>query len=116
MNKISLSAQSFDPKGLISLQYDNNSEIKNLERRVSRTATLDGGCSIDDFGFSWSDVSFNLKFSSIKEEEESALSYFVKTYGLINIVTKEGAFEALIEGYSFAEGNAELRLLIVRSI
>lgn len=111
--KISISTPNFDPQGLLILSYDQNSDSKQLTRRVSRTATMNGGCTFDDLGFSWSDVTLNLRFSNISEADEASLSYLVKNYGALNIVTSEGAFVAVVESFSFKEGQAELRLLIV---
>lgn len=111
--KISISTPTFDPSGLLLLSYDPESDSKQLSRRVSRTATMNGACTFDDLGFSWSDVTLNLKFSGISESEASSLDYLVKNYGALHIVTEEGAFVVVVESFSFKEGQAELRLLIV---
>lgn len=110
---ISLSTQTFDPAGLLMLRYDPESSTSDLVRRVSRTATMDGGCTFDDLGFSWSDIDLSLRFSAISSEQESALAYLVKSYGLLTAVTNQGAFTVLVESYSFREGAAEIKLLIV---
>lgn len=110
---ISLSSQVFDPNGNILLKYDPKSTDGDFTRRVSRTATMDGGCTYDDLGFSWSDVDLNLQFENISEQQETRLSYLAKTYGVLTAVTKQGAFDALVESYSFREGKAELKLLLL---
>lgn len=110
---ISLSTQTFDPNGSIYLKFDAKSADQDFTRRVSRTATMDGGCTYDDLGFSWSDVDLNLRFTSLSEAQENQLAYLAKTYGVLTAVTRHGAFKTLVESYSFKEGLAELKLLIL---
>lgn len=116
MNNISLSTKTFDPKGLLLLSYDADSGDKEISRRVSRTATMDGSCVYDDFGFSWTDTDLNLKLSNLSKEEDDLIVYLMKNYSAINAITAEGAFTVLIESYSFAEGKGNLKLLIVGEI
>lgn len=111
--QISLSTQTYDPKGLLLLRYAPQSNDQELQRRVSRTATMDGGCTFDDFGFSWSDVDLSLQFESLTKEQGEQLSYLAKTYGVLTAVTNQGAFNVLVESYSYKEGRAELKLLIL---
>lgn len=110
---ISLSSQVFDPDGLIMLRYEATSTDSDFSRRVTRTPTMDGGCTFDDLGFSWSDVDLDLRFENLSESEEHQLSYLAKTYGVLTAVTRLGAFKALVESYSFKEGKAELKLLLL---
>jgi hypothetical protein len=110
---ISISTPTYDPKGLILLDYDSKSQDGTLSRRVSRTATMDGGCTYDDLGFSWSDVDLSLQFLSLSKDQQEQLSYLVKTYGELVVVTRLGAMKALVESYSFRDGRADLKLLIV---
>lgn len=113
---ISLSTKTFDPKGLIKLDFDSDSELQDYSRRATRTATLDGSASFDDLGFSWADVTFKLKFKDLTQTQADSLSYLCQNYGQLRVVTENGVFDVLVEKYAYKKGVGQMTLLVLEKV
>lgn len=68
-----------------------SSVIKNYSRRVSRTATLDGGSVVTDSGYTDTDRTLTIQ-TRITEAQETILKYLIQTYALLTVVTDEGCY------------------------
>jgi hypothetical protein len=110
---ISISTKTFDLAGSIQLTPAHDSELVELVRRVSRSATLDGGATFEDMGFSWSDVSLDLRFDNLTQAQADQLGYICQNYGELIYIDKNGAFLVLLESSNFGKGGAQIKLLIV---
>jgi hypothetical protein len=64
-------------------------------------------------GFSWLDVSFDLRFNNLTQAQADQLNYICRTYGELLYIDKNGAFFVLLESSSFEKGGAQIKLLIV---
>ncbi|MEN6375577.1 MAG: hypothetical protein ABFD75_12485 [Smithella sp.] len=64
----------------------------DLQRRMSRTATLDGGVSVYDTGYAVGDRDITLRVPNAPKETIDFLTYLVKTYNEITVTTSESAF------------------------
>lgn len=113
---LSLSTKTFDVNGLLQLEHDQDSETNNLKRRVSRTATLDGGATFDDMGFSWADAELKLKFKALTEAEATGLNYLCENYGELLAVNKDGVFNVLVNSLNIKAGAGDLSLLILEKV
>jgi hypothetical protein len=83
------------------------------KRRVSRTATLDGGVSVYDTGYSDSDRDITVREPDATAEAIEFARYIVETYGLVNLSMDDGAYEGVPESYLIdSYGVLELRVLI----
>lgn len=95
---ISICSQLFDYFGdfLIPIeQFD--SDLSHISRRVSRTATLDGGAIIVDNGYSASDATFTIIIRDIDNTTRVALMTMIKRHSAITISVKENIFLGVIE-------------------
>lgn len=113
---IALSTITYDIAGHIVIKADPQSIYPNLERRVSRVATLDGESTIADLGFTYSDMTYSIKTSNMTTEQITKLENIIKTYSLIRISTREGAFTGVISKMSVGIRPVEFTLLIKRKI
>lgn len=98
MEGIGLSVGTFDLDGALLIRgsdLDASQDFRNntRDRRVSRTATLDGGVSIYDTGYSASDRTITVRVPKATSEIVAFFNYLVETYSLINIMTAEAAFD-----------------------
>lgn len=94
---IGISTQIYDPNGAVLIRRnsaDAEKANRTVRRRVSRTATLDGGCSVYDGGFSDSDRDIQVEVMSPEKALFDALGYLCRTYALLVICTEDGAFLA----------------------
>jgi hypothetical protein len=108
---LSITTTTFDINGHLLLHPDASSELKG-NRRVNRTATLDGECSITDQGFSHADRTLSVRQDNIDETDADRIWYLVRTYSLINVCIQDGAFRAAIQDININEGILRTKILI----
>lgn len=113
---ISISSLVFDINGLLQLTYDEGSDADNLQRRVNKTASLDGGATYSDQGFAWADSDLRLLFSSVTEAEHEQLKRLIQDYGEILVSFKAGVFKALLERVTRQQGETELSVLLLEKV
>jgi len=93
-------------------EFDN----RRGSRRVTRTATLDGGVAVSDLGYSDGDRDINIKEPEASLDSVDFARYIVETYNRVTITTPDGAYEAAPDGYDVTDGALTLRLLITEKI
>lgn len=98
MEGMGLAAKIYDPTGSLYIrgsQIDVGAIARNhaRERRVTRTATLDGGVSVYDTGCSVADRELTIKIPVASAALAAFFVYMVETYDTIIVTTNEGAFE-----------------------
>jgi hypothetical protein len=111
--------------GISTPVYDLNgsrvfrqADIANLSgaRRVTRTATLDGGVSVYDTGYTDSD-----RECSVVEVDAGAAAIefarrIVATYDSIIISMDDGAYRGVPESHRMNGGDLEMKVLITEKI
>ncbi len=93
---IGLSTLSYDPNGVVLL----NARISNpysAQRRGSVTATLDGGVSVYDTGYSEADQTLSATVRNPSRALLVQLKYLVAYYGQLLMTCDLGAFRAILE-------------------
>ena len=111
MMLVSVSALEYDPSGSRLMRQDARQALDNNtgQRRVSRTATLDGGCVIYDTGYAPADRTIRI---STGLEHLEFLQRMVKLYSLVRVVTDEGHFIGAPQGWSVRDGKAQMTILV----
>jgi hypothetical protein len=94
---ISISTKIFDLQGaryFSRAQLDQKKLLENYrrERRVSRTATLDGGVAVYDTGYAPGDRDITVKVPNPSMVMADYMSYIVTTYNEIVVSTAESVF------------------------
>jgi hypothetical protein len=121
MEGIGLAATVFDISGALYVrgsELDPKAVQKNdrRERRVSRTATLDGGIAVYDTGYAVADRSLVVRVKDANATVAAFLAYLVETYSEISITTSEAAFHGTPQqSYIEDDGTAVLEILITES-
>lgn len=96
--RLSISTQTADPFGSITLEIDATAtNLGDTSRRVSRVATLDGGASIIDGGYTVADRTITVDLTGQDRETVDTLRYLFQTYSELVVLTEEGAFLATPE-------------------
>jgi hypothetical protein len=103
---IFLTTSVYDPSGYIVIDA-NPSNLYEGYRRGSVTATLDGGVSQYDSGYSVSDQTLKVSLNNPTKTLLEKLRYLVSYYGQINISCETGIYSSV---FSFALNNATLNL------
>jgi len=88
-----------------------SSRLRNETARVSRYATLDGGCVIDHQGFSDGDRTFELRVKWTQDEAAIAWEMF-REETFLNISTPEGFFYGVIQTMQDENGDGRLTILV----
>lgn len=93
---ISLSSPTYDINGHISIDayFDNPFEAR---RRGSVTATLDGGASYYDTGYSITDLTLRATINNPTKETLETLRYLVAFYSQIVVACEIGVFRAVLD-------------------
>jgi hypothetical protein len=87
------------------------------DRRVSRTATLDGGVSIYDTGYAPGDRNITIKVPDASKSIADFLAYISKTYNEIIVSTEESVFLGdPATFYIDNDGSANLIINIIEDI
>lgn len=109
---ISFCSYLFDYNGNYLIEPDmNESDFSIASRRVSRTATLDGGALIVDNGYSPSDATFVINLPDIRFSQRVALLDMIKNHSLIVLSCKVGCFIGVVEKVDEANG-LKIRFLV----
>lgn len=88
-----------------------NSDFTVTSRRVSRTATLDGGALIVDNGYTASDATFTISVPQITFEARLSLLETIKNHSYLVISCKAGCFLGVVEKVDEANG-FKIRFLV----
>jgi hypothetical protein len=88
---------------------------KRRTARVSRTATLDGGCVITHSGFSYSDYTLSAVAFFSKADEDRIRAVFERET-FLRVSTKFGFFSGAIESLTENRGKTRITLLITEKL
>ena len=101
----------FSLTGAFVIEIGDKSIIDDVKRRVSRTATLDGGATTVDLGYSDSDRSFTLITKNVLAATE--IREKARTHSNFTLSVKSGFFRCTLEKITFSSGEAKISLLAV---
>lgn len=80
-----------------------DSDLSHIARRVSRSATLNGGSIIIDNGFTAADATFNIVIRDIDNATRLALMAMIQRHSAIIVSVKENVFSGVVETVSDRE-------------
>lgn len=113
--KISLSSSLFDPLGHLIADIDRtNSRLDYLSRRISRSATLDGGAYVVDNGYTASDADFTIVFKPLSPAQRATIERLTTLHSELIISTDRGCFLGHID--NFRETPPTLRFLVKKQL
>lgn len=114
---ISISSAAFDPSGVLLLpEVLPASALRGASRRVTKTATLDGGVSVSDTGSTDADRDLVVIVPDATLAQIERASRLVSIYPLVSVSTGEGAFEGIPERYSVSGNQLSLTISLTRRI
>ncbi len=86
--------------------------LGDIARRVSRVATLDGGASILDGGYTVADRTISVDLFGQEKTTVDALKYLFQVHESLLVLTEDGAFKAAPERISISGNSARMSLLV----
>jgi hypothetical protein len=111
MYGIGIASQTYDADGAFILSPLADTSIRDMERRLTRTKTLDGGVVITDGGYSVGDRTLDIVVTS---ERELALSLAALLEDALWVIvsTEEGCYLAKFQELRDRDGKLTIRALI----
>ena len=110
---ISLCARQYDSVySPVLLRPDPGAELRSSSRRVSRTASLDGGCVMTDHGVSHSDRNLEMSVTGPSAELVERIWGLYVTYSLIRVAQHDGVYTATISRFRHRENQLSITILI----
>jgi hypothetical protein len=99
---ISVCTKEFDLLGsfIISERLGIVGNRDTLTRRISKSATLDGGVFINDGGLSHGDRSFQIQLNSPSQSLIDTIKYMIEYHSDFTISKEDGLFSGVIEDLS----------------
>lgn len=108
---ISKTTQATGNAAAIVIQELPATRTRNESARVTRSATLDGGCIIDHQGFSDSDRTIEVRANLTREQADILWDIFTgETY--VNVATADGFFYGAIESMQDEGGSVRMNILV----
>lgn len=109
---ITLAPAIFDIYGPLSLDEDPSaSDLAGQSRRVSRTATLDGGAVLADYGYTDADRTLTVMADRIAAGQWTALQRLLRDHATLTLACREGLFLGAIEQVYQASGGVKFTFL-----
>ena len=112
---ISISARVFDPAGSLLIR-NHDPDLESAERRVTRTATLDGSVTVTDTGQSDGDRTINVVALRATAAMVETARRFVQLYPLVTVALADGCFIAVPRDYSTRRDALNISLLITERV
>jgi hypothetical protein len=114
---IGLATKTYDIDGARIFETDRAADQSNRQgsRRQSRTATLDGGVSIYDTGYSDGDRTVTLVEPNAPPESIDYARYLCETYSLVIVSMDDGVYEAAGPAYGVSEDGELTVTMLVKS-
>lgn len=117
MATVVVSAPVYDVLGSLRFtRLDSSTELDNGQRRVTRTATLDGGATVFDGGFSHADRVLTVAVSPFSEAQLTQVKRLFQTYPTLTVTCREGGYQCAPEQYSVSSTTMTMRFLIIKDL
>lgn len=102
---------ALDRGGSACIRLLPDSRLFNGSRRVSRTKTLDGGCVINDGGFSDGDRTFDIAAESTRDLWDVLWS-LLRSHALVTVSTSDGLFLGAVENLNEADSRIRIKIIV----
>lgn len=96
---IAIATLTFNLDGYLFFKAGPGTSLFNLNRRVSRTQTLDGGVFLDDRGFTHGDRSLSI-VATLTRDEFDRIREISQNYGSIRVSFIDGVYVGSIVSVS----------------
>jgi hypothetical protein len=115
---IGVATVTFDAEGARIFRATRPYEPENRQgsRRVSRTATLDGGVAISDMGYSDGDRDVSIRENKASSDAVAFARRMTEVYQTVTITTDDGAYLAAPRSYRVSGGELIMEMLIIEKI
>jgi len=110
-----ISTVVYDAFGYAAIPLLPSHRPGRIERRMTRTRTLDGGCAMTDFGHSESDRDIGLTWRS-DEELDERVRRMVRFHGQLHLSWAEGFYLVAPAGFERRDDESSLSLMVIEKL
>jgi hypothetical protein len=112
-----ISTPTYDLDGHVTLNVrEEDSDLGQTARRVTRVATLDGGAVVNDFGFSYADKTLVLSWLAEDEALDDNLDRIVRLYNRLYLSSPHGVFFVAPQAFRRQNETSSLTLLVLERL
>ncbi|GHA85460.1 hypothetical protein [Modicisalibacter luteus] len=112
--QIGLAALTFDPEGALLVPWRDGTETDSISRRITRTATLDGGAAISNRGYSPADRTITLSLDGLPLALVDRARRLLRLHGNLTVSLREGTFAGVPSEYN--EKQQTLTILLTAAL
>jgi len=110
---ISITPYYFNTAFLFICNDTARTKVVKNNRRIDRIATLDGGATILDYGFTSSDAELSVTLQKgLNREFGLNLQRLMQTISLVRVSCREGSFVGVIQDLALHSENIQFNLII----
>lgn len=113
---LTISAPIFDVEGYEIIEEPNPIGLFDFTRRVSRVATLDGEAAINDFGYSDSDRTLTIEWSTRSRDQVENIRRMAQVYSRLIVSFSDGCFIGAPESFAPQQDTNVLTILVERRL
>lgn len=113
---IAITTTTFDIYGAAEFEPLPGTNDGETRRRVNRVATLDGGVTAPDGGYSDGDRTLVYEWKPISATHNSAVDRIVKLYSRVHVSTPSGVYLAAPEVFTQGSGLNSITLLVIEKL
>ncbi|SOB76192.1 hypothetical protein SAMN04488490_1870 [Marinobacter sp. LV10R510-11A] len=113
---LTINAPIFDIDGSEIIDDPDQSGLSQFGRRNSRVATLDGGASVNDFGYSDADRTLDIEWRPASRGQADNVARMVKAYSRLIVSCREGCFLGAPDQFTPGENTVHLRIFVERRL
>lgn len=97
---IGIAAYLFDSAGALMLRVpDDAGDLDRGQRRLAKTATLDGGAVIEDQGYAPADDTLQFALQAPSAAVRATLRHLLRDHALVTVSTPSGVYLAAPESW-----------------
>lgn len=113
---IAIAAPVFDIAGAMIFKNASDSDFDTVQRRISRTATLDGGAYVSDAGYSDADITLVVRVRSLTDAQAVSIRRLIENYSTLVATTPRAAYSVAPTGFTYRSGSGTLTLYVREKI
>ena len=119
ISSVGIAARVFDTNGTLFIPRPaaaGAEQSRRLERRVSRTKTLDGGCVYYGTGYAEADRDITVMIPQASDAMEAVAQWLWESYEELTVCCDLGAFLCAPKGLSKYDGTLTLTLMVIERL
>ena len=113
---IAVSTIHFDPQGTRIFRHISDQENRTGSRRVARTATLDGGCTIYDTGYTDADRTVTVRERQPSDDAINFAARMCRSAPQVRVSMEDGCYLGVPRDFQVKRGVLELNILITERL